>query len=96
MLILPYIISSKTRNIQNRKSINRKELLSIEKSPNYKKVLQKYKSTSMHEYILSLMATIASSEFKMIDYNDPELNDKILSIIPEIIYEELLLYILMI
>ncbi len=96
MIILPYIISSKMRNIQNRKSINKKELIAIEKSEIYNKVLQQYRSTSMKDYILSLMATIISSEFKMIDFKDEIVNGKILNVVPEIVYEELLMYILMV
>jgi hypothetical protein len=46
--------------------------------------------------ILSMIATVLSSDFKIIDYNDPKINGKTIEIIPDIIIEEFLIYVMLI
>ena len=68
MVILPYIISSKIDKLQQRKSINRKESLRIQKDPLYAFIKEKYDDDKIENYILYIMATILSSDFSIIDY----------------------------
>ena len=47
----------------------------------------------IEKYILSIIAVILCSEFELIDYDDEELDGKPISIIPELVCEEVLMYI---
>lgn len=94
MVILPYIFSSKVANIQNRKNVNKKESIKLTASPYFEQVMLKYQSTRMREFIMSVIATILSSEFTIIDFEDETLHGRTIDVIPDIIFEELLMYIL--
>ena len=107
MVMLPYIISSRVDKIIGRKSVNKKDLVKIQSSPLYQVVLQKYQEPNMggdHDpddnriikEILGMVATVLSSDFTIIDYEDPNLNGKKIEIIPDIIIEEFLMYILLV
>lgn len=102
MKLFPYIISSKITSFQRRKSINKKELIKIEADEYYEAVLAKYgNDEKIKNKILSLIATVISSGFKIIDYdsesNTPsDLDGKQIDIISDIISHELLRYIIII
>ena len=94
MVILPYIISSKVVRIPNKKNINKKEFLKIESDPLWQQIRLKYRNPKIE--ILGQIAIILSSEFKIIDYYDKELDGKKVEIISDIVVQEYLLYILLI
>lgn len=96
MIILPYIISSKVERLQIKKSINKKEFGKIESSPYYQQIVDKYKNPKIEKYILSLIATILTSEFRIIDFKDKELDGKKIVNIPDIISEEIMMYVSMV
>ena len=96
LVILPYIISSKIVRLASRRNINKKELIKLESSELWEKVKEKYKSEKIEKYIQNIIAQILTSEFQIIDYNDRDLNGKTIDVIPELIIEEVLLYILLI
>ena len=96
MIILPYIISGKVNRLPQRKNINKKELNKIQNSPFFKHILAKYNNPKIEKYIFSLIATILVADFQIIDYSDPELNGKHIEMIPDIVCEEILMYILLI
>ena len=96
LVILPYIISSKIVRLASRRNINKKELIKLESSELWEKVKEKYKSEKIEKYIQNIIAQILTSEFQIIDYNDKDLNGKTIDVIPELIIEEVLLYILLI
>ena len=97
MIMLPYIISGKLENMVGRKSVNKKEQVQVESSDNYKLVVEKYKNDKISKKrVLSTIATIISSDFSIIDYHNPDINGKKIDIIPDIVIEEILIYILMI
>lgn len=96
MVIMPYIISSKILRIPNRKSVNKKELVKLEASPYWQQIKNKYRNPKIEDYILGQIAIILSSEFKIIDYDDREINGKIIENLPDIICEEFLIFVLMI
>lgn len=96
MIILPYVISSKINTIQNRKSINKKEFVKLEADPSFSKIMQMYQSAKIREFIISLYATIISSEFCAIDFFDNEVDGKIIPIISDIIFTEINNYIILV
>lgn len=94
MVILPYIISSKVERIQPRKCINKKELLKIEASKYYDQLKAKYnQNDKIEKYILSIISTILVSEFKIIDYHDKSIDGKPIANLPDIIGEEVMMYV---
>ena len=93
LVILPYIISSKINRLVLRKTINKKELSNIERSPYYTHIMNKYKNPKIKKQILSIIATILSSEFEIVDFIERELDGKTIDTIPGFIAEEVLIYI---
>lgn len=93
MIVLPYILSSKITRFVSRKNVNKKELLKLESSPYYTQVMNKYKNEKIEMYILSLIATLLSSEFQIIDYREHELHGKPIECQAELICDEILMYI---
>ena len=96
MGFLPYIISGKVTKIISRKSLNKKEIAEMESSQYYPFVVDKYKNPKLLNQILGTIATIITSSFNIIDYNDRELNGKPINVETRIIIEETLMYILLI
>ena len=95
MIILPYIISGKVEKLVQRKSINKKEKILVEASPSYPRILEKYKNENIIDNILSIIATIISSDFSIVDMN-PEINGRRLDTVAiNIIIEEVETFILM-
>lgn len=93
MILLPYIVSSKVVRLASRKNVNKKELTKLESSPLWSKIKEKYRNEKIEKHILSIIAIILSSEFEIIDTKDPELNGQKIMVIPELICEEILMYI---
>lgn len=96
MVLLPYILSGKVEKLVARKTINKKELVKMESSANYPLVVDKYRNDKIIKEILSNTATIISSEFKIIDPDNPELDGRTIEVYPDIIIEEMLLYSLLV
>lgn len=93
---LPYIISSRVEKIIARKTLNKKEQSKIEQSQYYPLIQEKYRNDKIIKQILGTIATIITSTFYIIDYENPELHGKRIEIEPDIIIHEVLLYILLI
>lgn len=96
MVMLPYIISSKVVRIATRKNINKKELTKLELSPLYKYIEDKYKNEKVMKHIYSLIATTMSSDFEYIDPDADVQDGMLIQVIPELVMEEILMYITMI
>lgn len=96
MIILPYIISSKMEKIVGRKSVNKKELMKLESSSYYPMIVNKYHNEKIMKNILSMVATIISSDFSIIDYNNHNIDGKRIDAVPDIVIEEVLAYTLLI
>lgn len=95
MVILPYIISGKVEKLVSRKSVNKKEKTMVESSPSFPLILEKYKNEDITNNILSIIATIISSDFSIVDM-DPEIDGKRLDTVAiGAIIEEVEMYILM-
>ena len=93
MVLLPYIVSSKVVRLASRKNVNKKELTKLESSPLWAKIKDKYRNEKIEKHILSIIAVILSSEFEVVDPYDDELDGQRISIVPELICEEILMYI---
>jgi len=96
MILLPYIISSKVSRLAVRKNINKKELTKLELSPIYHQIKDKYRNEKIEKQILSIIATVMSSEFEVIDFEDRELDGTSIQVIPELVLEEIPMYIALI
>ena len=96
MVILPYIISGKVEKIVGRKTVNKKELVKLESSTYYKMIMDKYHNEKIVKNILSMIATIISSDFTIIDYYNRDIDGKRIETIPDIVIEEVLMYTLLI
>ena len=96
MGFLPYVLSGKVQKIVSRKVLNKKELVEMQASQYYQLVVDKYKNEKILNQILGTIATIITSNFNIIDYNNPELNGQQLYVESRIIIEETLLYTLLI
>lgn len=70
MLYMPYIISAKVDKIVTRKTLNKREMSKMELSPYYKMVQDKYKNDKIVKQILSTIATLITSNFRIIEYDD--------------------------
>jgi hypothetical protein len=92
MITLQYIISGKVEKIVGRKTVNKKELLIIQANKYYPLVVEKYHNPKIINEIESTIATIISSDFSIIDYNDRTIDGRTIETRPEIIIEEFLLY----
>lgn len=93
MVLLPYIISARVERLATRKNINKKELVKLELSPLYQQIKDKYRNDKIEKQILSIIATIMSSDFVAIDPDDPDLDGIRIQVIPELILEEIPMYI---
>lgn len=97
MRLLPYIIASNILQISTRTTLCKKELVKIEQSENYNAIMKKYNGNEkIVKQILSLIATMLSSKFSIIDYYDKELNGMDIIIESDIIIDEMLRFIIQI
>ena len=74
MTYMPYIISAKIDKIVTRKTLNKREMAKMEVSPYYKLVQEKYKNDKIVKQILSTIATLITSSFRIIDYDPTNYN----------------------
>lgn len=96
MSYLPYIISSKMNKIIARKTLNKRELIEMEHSQFFPLVSEKFNNDKIKNQILGTIATIITSNFSIIDFQNKENTGKQIIVDPRIIIEETLLYILLI
>lgn len=96
MIILPYLMTAKVEKLVGRKTVNKKEMMKIESSRYYPLVVQKYRNEKIMRQILSTIATIISSDFRIVDFNNLELNGRMIETVPDMIIEEYLMYTLLI
>ena len=68
----------------------------MQSSQYYPLVVAKFKNPKILQQILGTIATIITSTFSVIDYNDPEINGRLINVETRIIIEETLMYVLLI
>lgn len=98
MTILPYVISSKVLRLASRKVISKKDSIRIESSALYDQIKRKYGNPKIEQRIHEFIATIISSSFEIIDWDEelgaPSKFDGIeVPIIVDLLTEELLFFI---
>lgn len=93
MVILPYIISGKVNKLVGRKSVNKKEMAKLQASEYYDQIVNKYKNEKIEKSILSMIATIISSDFSIIDFYNKDLDGRKIDTLPDLVIEEVLMYI---
>ena len=96
MYLLGSIVSSKVIRLATRKSVNKKEMTKLENSELYEAIRNKYKNDKIEKQILSIIAAMLSSDFEYIDYQDPDIDGKPITVTSEIASEEVLMYVSMI
>lgn len=96
LIMMPYILSSKIKRLITRKNVNKKELTKIQSSQFYPLVQDKYRNPRIENQILSMIASILSSEFEIIDFYDDELDGRLVETNTDLLLEEILMYILLI
>lgn len=96
MVLLPYVIGGKLEKYVYRKTVNKKEMIKIQSSPYYELLYKRYRNEKAIKQILSMMATIISSNWRIIDYHDKSLHGKAIDILPDFIIEEIMAYSLLI
>lgn len=96
MVLLPYVLSAKVEKYVSRKTVNKKELIKVKASPYYNMVYEKYQNDKIINQILSTIATIISSDFRIIDYREKDLHGKMIDTMPDLIIEEVLAYVMLI
>ena len=96
MKLMPYIIGGKVEKLNGRKSVHKKESLRLQASANYANVMSKYKNEKIEKLILGYVATIISSEFRIIDYYNSNINGRMIDIVPDMVIEEFLMFVLMV
>ena len=89
MIIMPYVISAKVEKLVPRKTINKKEEKELLSSPYYKFLVDKYRNDKIINNILGTLATVISSNFRIIDYYNHDIDGKRIDTIPSIVMEEL-------
>jgi len=92
MVIMPYVISGKVEKLVPRKTINKKEEKEMIANPLYPLLVEKYGGNKkVMDQILSMFATVISSNFKIIDYRNPNIHGKNFDTNPSIVMNELII-----
>ena len=89
MIIMPYVLSSKVEKLVTRKTISKKEEVEFTTLSTYPALLNKYKSEKVLMSILSEIATVISSNFRIIDYHNQRIDGKIIDTNPSIVMAEM-------
>lgn len=88
MVVLPYILSGNAVRINQRKTLNKKELTKLKSSPIFMEIQKKYKNPKIEDEVIQMIATILSSEFHIVSYDEPNLDGLKIMMIPDMIMEE--------
>ena len=76
-ILLPYIISGKFERVQSKKTISKTECDRLKATQYYHELETIYNDEKIMLYILGLAGTIATSKFRIIDPDDPDINGKL-------------------
>lgn len=95
-VFLPYIISGRIERLVTKTNVNKKLRESIEASELWPLIQQKYNNPKIEDFVFCNIAKILASDFRVIDYNDPEVNGVRINPMEKQISEEFLQYVLII
>ena len=76
-ILLPYIISGKFERVQSKKTISKTECDRLKATQYYHELETIYNDEKIMLYILGLAGTIATSKFRIIDPDNPDINGKL-------------------
>lgn len=99
MIILPWIMTSKITRFQFKKTVSKRIQDRIFGNPMWVQVQEKYMhSEQIETYIQSLIATILTSEFRVISFDDEDIDNQCIScsMAEELVIDEFLRFITMI
>lgn len=102
MIILPYLITSKIQRFQIKKNVSKRILDKIQSNPLWESIQYKYDNNEQIEnYIKVLIGTILTSEFRVVSYEEEDIDDRVINIIntsqgEELFIDEFLRFIMMI
>lgn len=96
MIILPYIISGKVERLQFRKNVNKRELNRLTDDDLYIQIESRYDDEKVKKQIMSIIATILASDFRIIDFYDETIDGRLIADIPDLLTKELREFITMI
>ena len=100
MVLFPYILSSKVLRSSTRKTISKKDSMRYERSKLYEDIKNKYNNDErILQKIWELIATVASSTYEIIDYDEEnhckgKYDGQLVPIINDILYEEMMFFII--
>ena len=86
------ILSGKFVKVIKRVNMNKKELLKITSSNTYESVASIYRNEKITNLLVSMLATIVSSKFQIIDFDNKENTGKAFIPQQELLNEEFLIY----
>ncbi len=86
------ILSGKFVKVIKRVNMNKKELLKITSSNTYESVASIYRNEKITNLLISMLATIVSSKFQIIDFDNKENTGKAFIPQQELLNEEFLIY----
>lgn len=86
------ILSGKFVKVIKRVNMNKKELLKITSSNTYESVASIYRNEKITNLLVSMLATIVSSKFQIIDFDNKENTGKAFTPQQELLNEEFLIY----
>lgn len=89
MIIMPYVVSSKVEKLVTRKTISKKEEAEFTSLPTYPLLIKKYRSEKVMMSILSKIATVISSNFRIIDYNNHDIDGRMIDTYPSVVMAEM-------
>lgn len=89
MIIMPYVVSSKVEKLVTRKTISKKEAIEFNSLSTYPELMKKYRSEKVMTSILSEVATVISSNFRVIDYHNPNIDGRMIDTNPSIVMAEM-------
>lgn len=92
LLYIPWLFSSRIVKYNERKSLNKNELVMLESSPYYNEFLAKYPNPKVRKELEAIIATVLSSKFEIIDPTG-EFNGVELPSIYKMAGEELLFFV---
>lgn len=87
------VVSGKFVKSINRINVNKKELAKIQSSYLYSAIVDKYKNEKIVKYVLTLLATIISSKYQYIDFENQENTGKPFKLNPDLFNEEFLMFV---
>lgn len=96
MVIMPEIFSGKINKFVGRKSVNKTLMQKFLNSSYYKDLIDKYHNEKIVKELVSMLATIISSDITMVSYNAHEYTGVSIPINYDILCEELYVFALLI